>query len=317
MVRRRGIGNTGLWVHGRRHFADEGAGGGAAGSGGGAAAAAGAGAGAGSGGGQAGTGFVNADGTFADGWLTHASLPAEARTDKTLAGMKTVADLVRHDFNLNKVIGEKRLVVPKGPQDKEAYAAAFAALGAVDSPDKLPKLELPEGVTADESDKALREWAVKHHLTGAQYLGLANEILAWNVADHKAAQAKAATRAQELQAAEKTAWGAQYEFNAQLVDSVAAGFLPAERLEKLRSSGALANPEVRELLVQIGQVIDPDRLHVNTRGGVDPVGIERQIRELETSEPYRKADHPQHNDVTNRVLQLRNQLISAQQGQKK
>jgi hypothetical protein len=257
--------------------------------------------------------FVNPDGTFADGWLQNEKIAPDLRKNKTIMGLKDVPTALAMLANAETVIGKKRLVLPENDQDTAALDAAFAALGRPESADKYPALQLPAGVTADESDKALRQWAHKHRLTSAQYLGLAQEILDWNLADQRSAQAKAAQAESTREAAERTAWGPTYDYNNQLVPTVAAAFLPADRLARLQQSGVLAHPDVRELLVQVGAAITPDRLHTNRGGGADTTSIEQKIAELEASPAYRQPG-PQHEAVTQQVLQLRQQLINAKGG---
>jgi hypothetical protein len=214
--------------------------------------------------------------------------------------------------NLEKVLGKKRAVIPETDADQATVDAYYRNVGWPETPDKYGQPALPPGITADEAtDKRMREICHKLRLTDAQFRGLAQEIAAWNLAEERNRQADAAKAAETATAAEKTAWGSRYDYNNQLVVSVAAAFLPPERLKSLQDKGLLADPDLRALLAQVGDAVAPDRLHVNTGGRADTAGLQRQIDELQTSEAYRKSDHPRHNAVTAQVQQLYQQLVNA------
>lgn len=168
---------------------------------------------------------------------------AEWLGNKKFAGF---ADMVKSARALETRLGAAadRVAVPKGPDDKEGWAALAKAMGVPDSPDGY-KIELP-GTAGD--DPLLQNYAAKAHELGVpphMAQGLAQWLGEQLAEQGETSAAKART---ELQAA----WSGDYDARieqgrramAQLeltpddVNQMAAGYGLAKTMKMLASIGA-------------------------------------------------------------------------------
>ncbi len=313
-MRRRGKRNS-IFRTNWRFFADEG------GAGGGAGGAADGGAG-GAAGAADGPAVLNADGSFADGWIERAGIDADLRGNKSLAGCKSLGQMARMLVNAESLIGRKGSIIPTDPADTKTTDAYFRAVGWPESPEGYPAIEppadLPEGLQMDpEMFKAFAGWAHKARLTGSQMKSLAADILGWNIAEHNAAEGERARAREEAKAGMRTAWQGKYDHNVQLANTALAAFVDEKDLAEIKGRGLLDDPVFLRLMHKVGEAVSPDRLHARTDGAADGAAIQRQIEDLMTSEAYLNGGQngrpkdPRHDAVTQQVLQLRNQLLNA------
>ncbi len=299
-----------------RFFADAGAAGGAAGGGSGAG---GAGAGAAAAGAAASTpvpGLADAQGVLADNWLQHEKIDPSLRTNKTLGGIKSVAELAGQVVNLEKVLGKKRAVIPENDQDKPGMDAYMHAVGWPEKVEGYPEIQVLEGTPKElprdpELEKAWRSWAHEGRLTTAQYQLLTKKIQEWNLAEYKNEQAAAAQAHETAKADFRTRHGAKADYEIQLANTAAAAFADQPLLERLKTKGYLDDPDFLQYSANVGHAVAPDRLHASSSGGIDKGSLQRQIAEMETSPEYRDPKHTRHAYVTNEVLRLREQLLNA------
>lgn len=249
-------------------------------------------------------------------------LDADLRTNKTLAALagKPYPEMARMLANAEGLVGKKGSIIPTDPNDKAGWDSYFRAVGWPEKPESYPAPALPAGLAADEAtDKTLRAWCHELRLTGDQFKGLMERIAAANVAERNNAEAEKVQAQAAAKAALQTELGARYDYGVQLANTVAAAFADDALLARMKEKGWLDDPDFLRYSAKIGEAISPDRLHADRRGATDTTGIEQKIRELETSDAYRNhgtngRPHPQHEAVTQQVLQLRQQLVNAQKG---
>jgi len=262
---------------------------------------------------------VNADGSFADGWIERAGIDADLKTNKTVVGCKSLGQMARMLVNAESLVGRKGSIIPTDPADTKTADAYFRAVGWPESPEGYPAIEppadLPEGLEMKpEMFKVFREWSHKARLTASQMKSLAGDILAWNVAQHNAAEGERAQAAEQAKADMRTAWQGKYEQNVQLANTALAAFVDEKDLAEIRQRGMLEDPVFLRLMHKVGEAVSPDRLHARTDGSADGAAIQRQIDDLMTSEAYLNGGQhgrpkdPRHDAVTQQVMQLRNQL---------
>lgn len=299
-----------------RFFADAGAAGGGAAGGSGAAGSGGSAAGAGAA--AAGPGpaaaagsqaFVHPDGTLAEGWIQHASIPADLRANKTVLGVKSVGQMAQMLANAEALVGKKGSIIPTDPKDVKGFDAYFRAVGKPETPDKYTAPKLPEGIAPDpEFDKTIRAKAHELHMTDSQFGGLCSWIAECNVAERQNAQAASAAALEEAKAALRTKWGTKYDAHVQLANTAAAAFADEQELAYAKEKGWLDDPVFLSVFQKAGSAIAPDRLHARSDGGVDTGGIQSQIDDLMNSDAYKNQRGPVHDNVLAQIMQLRNQL---------
>lgn len=263
-------------------------------------------------------GLVNADGTFTEGWLSHGAIEADLRSDKTLGRVKSVGEMARMLVNAEKILGNKRSVIPTDPADTKTIDAYFRAVGWPESPDKYPELKppanLPEGMKPnDEMTRAFRSWCHEARLTPEQVQHLAAKVWDWNIAEHNNALAEQAKAVEEGRSAFRTKYGPRADAMLQFAGTFASAFSAPEALERMKAKGYLEDPDVLELCIAGGQAVSPDRLHARSDGSADAASIQSKIDELMASDAYRDARNPRHAAIQAQVEQLFNQLGNTRQ----
>jgi len=132
---------------------------------------------------QATQSVVNPDGSFVEGW--EQKYPEGSRA--TLSRFKTFDDFVNSDMNLREKFGhsgqdpDSLILIPKEDSPDEVKAAFWKAAGELDTADDY-KFERSKDISekVELNDAKIKDWAAiakKHHLSQAQFLGLANDWL--------------------------------------------------------------------------------------------------------------------------------------------
>jgi hypothetical protein len=283
----------------------EGGGGGAGGAGEGQGAAAG---GAGDGQ-QAPAGYVNPDGSFAEGW--HAR--PEFAEFKGVERFKSVPDLVKSYRNLETMKGPRAgaVTVPGADATPEEVSAYRKAIGVPDIPtayDLKPE-QIPEGIKFDEG-RALKfaERAHKAGMTPAQ----AREVVAFQLEQEQQVQADMRLQYDNLMAEREQAlrkeWGTAYPQKVAVAKQVATalGFDP--------NDGELfGNPKVLQFLGKVTGLLSEDSV-AGMRGSLPASGSGYSSPMEEARAITRDPGHPEHERymagdpaVTAKVRRLYNQ----------
>lgn len=126
------------------------------------------------------SGIVNEDGSFVKGW--------EGKYDEadrpTLSRFKNFDDLVNSHIATKKMVGhdpDTIVQIPKDDSPDEVKTAFYKAAGELNSADDY-KFERSKDISekVELDDVKIKGWAAiakKHHLSQAQFLGLANDYL--------------------------------------------------------------------------------------------------------------------------------------------
>lgn len=132
---------------------------------------------------QATQSIVNPDGSFVEGW--EQKYPEGSRA--TLSRFKTFDDFVNSDMSLREKFGhsgqdpDSLILIPKDDSPDEVKATFYKAAGELDTADDY-KFERSKDISekVELDDAKIKGWAAiakKHHLSQAQFLGLANDWL--------------------------------------------------------------------------------------------------------------------------------------------
>ena len=168
-------------------------------------------------------------------------------------GWKDPSELAVGYRNLEKLVGQDKLVMPKGADDKEGWNRVYDAMGRPKSAEEY-KLPLPEG---DNGEFAKAASAKFHELGISQ--NQANALAEWwNGQQQNAMQAQQAQlqqqglRAEQDMAQLKTDWGQAYDENINLGKRAAQTFgLDQAKLESLES--AWGTKGMLEFMAKIGR----------------------------------------------------------------
>ncbi len=256
--------------------------------------------------------WVNPDGTFVEGFRDR--LGESLRHDKTIAGLRDLPGALEMLVAGQKLIGEKRAVIPAGPDDKEHLDQYFRLVGWPEGPDGYPevKADLPEGMQDDpELVQQWRQWCHEARLTPAQMQYLTAKTLEWNVNNHNLQAQDRRQTLEKATASLKSRWQNKYNINVQFANTAAAAFADEAELAHLKESGYLEDPVFLSIMHKIGQAVSPDRLNARSDGGIDKGSIRRQIDDLMHSEAYQDPKNPRNKSVTDQVAALFSQLQAA------
>lgn len=201
-------------------------------------------------------GYVNPDGTFAEGWLDR--LPEElAEAKPTLEKFRSFGDLAKSYASLQTTLGKKAsaVAIPNEKSTPEEIAAYRKAVGAPDAPDgyKLKPEQLPEGMTwDDELGKGFAEIAHKHNIPAAAMQELAARYVASEAAKVEEYSKKAYADVEEGKAALRKEFGGNFDANIQLAARVAntVGLDP----------NLVTHPEIVKALVRMGKMVSEDKI---------------------------------------------------------
>lgn len=208
-------------------------------------------------------GYVNPDGTFADGWTNN--LPEDSAAYKdTLSKYKSVPDMAKALANANALIG-KKLGVPNEKSSPEEVAAFRRSLGIPDSIDeyKFAPDALPEGMTWDDNNvKNYAEIAHKHNIPPAAMKALVTEHAKMEHFKMQGIQAQIEKQHVEAVNTLKKEWGNEFEKNIGLAKQAAkiAGVNA--------NSQGFADPEVVRGFVRMAQMMSEDKVG-RSMGGVE------------------------------------------------
>ncbi len=200
-------------------------------------------------------GYVNPDGTFAEGWANN--LPEDSAAYKdTLSKYKSVPDMAKALANANALIG-KKLGVPNEKSSPEEVAAFRRSLGVPDSIDeyKFAPDALPEGMTWDDNNvKNYAEIAHKHNIPPLAMKALVTEHAKMEHFKMQGMQAQIEKQHVEAVNTLKKEWGGEFEKNIGLAKQAAkiAGVNA--------NSQGFADPEVVRGFVRMAQMMSEDKV---------------------------------------------------------
>ena len=204
---------------------------------------------------QPSTGYVNADGTFADGWTNN--LPEDSAAYKdTLSKYKSVPDMAKALANANQLIG-KKLGIPNEKSSPEEVAAFRRAMGVPDSLDdyKLAPETLPEGMTwNDNMAKPYAEIAHKHGIPPGAMKELVAQHAKTEMFKMEAIQATFEKQRTEAVGTLQREWGNDFDKNIGLAKQAA-------KIAGVNSnSHGFSDPEVVRGFVRMAQMMSEDKV---------------------------------------------------------
>jgi len=209
-----------------------------------------------------------------------------------MANLKTPGDVSKSWVNAQKLLGEDKIPVPKGPDDPNLEVI----LGKLGRPEKadgyqLPTIEnLPAGFTIEaENVKGYTELAHKVGLTNTQ----ASELFKYYIERNAGLHQQAVTGAEETRAATekqlRLEWGIGYDAQIALAKktlSYAAGDSTEALAEKYGN-----DPVFLKALAKLGNDLGEDILG---KGGPMPGELTRESAQKELDEIQGNPEHPYH-----------------------
>lgn len=189
-------------------------------------------------------------------------IDANPESNPTLTKYATVKDLFQAHLSLQQKLGDQANLIrpPKGPDDKEGWAALSKALGVPAKPEdyKFSEVKRPDNFPTDEKQVAqFRQLAHKYNLTPAQADGLYKEVVEANVKLFNEMQGTQAQTAKQLESEMATEFGAAWPEKKENAQKVIDKYAPND---KALGDKILNDPAAIRLLVKIGEKFSEDGL---------------------------------------------------------
>jgi hypothetical protein len=218
----------------------------------------------------------------------------EAFTDASLKGVveakqfQTPEDLARSYVNLEKLVGQDKIVMPKGEEDREGWDKVFNRLGRPENPDGYKFEGLPEG--ADEG--LIKGYAEKAHAMGLT-AKQASELVQWwtgQVGTATEAQTQAQQEALAQQQSElKREWGQAHDAKLEAARAAVRKFgFAAEDIDAMEQS--LGYAKVMKMFASVGDAVKESSF-VDGRGSggfMTPDSARSQIEALKKDPEFTK-----------------------------
>jgi hypothetical protein len=184
------------------------------------------------------------------------SLPEDLRNNPTVQKYKTPEDQVKGHLELQKMMGNDKVVLPKDENDEVAIAAFNKAIGVPDEA-KGYDIPTPENVEGFEGMQfgtdEFKELAFKHKLTPAQAAGIQNDYVEM-LTGIKANSEKGYIEALNQAKADLTAeWGLAYEGKVKLAQSVMNKFAGNKENFEYINAKIGADPIALKFLASVGE----------------------------------------------------------------
>lgn len=152
-----------------------------------------------------------------------AGLPAELQTEPMLKTVPDVATLAKNYINAERMIGQKRLVVPGEKAQQVEWDAVWNTLGRPETHDKYPDstVKPAEGLVLDANGlKTAKETFHKLGLSTKQAQGILDFYMQGVNTVHSAVQSQAKTSTAQATETLRQEWGDKFDVNMEVARAV-------------------------------------------------------------------------------------------------
>lgn len=198
------------------------------------------------------------------------TLPEDLKSNPVVQKYKTQEDMVKGHLNLQKLVGNDKVPIPKDENDTVAIEAMNRALGV---PEEAAGYELenptpPEGMESVtfgmDQFKAL---AHKHSLTPAQAKGIQEDYVGMLTQAHEVIQKSFQDQVNEAKGELKKEWGLAYDANIKTAQLVMNKFAGSEEAFEHINAKIGADPVAMKWLAKLGAQFKEGSLGDTPPGG--------------------------------------------------
>ena len=249
-------------------------------------------------------GFVNADGTFIDGWQGRLA-DETLRTDETLARFNNFDDLTKSYINVRKQVPMDKVVLPGVNATEDELNEFYTKLGRPATLEEYTVVkpeDLPDEHWNEETATAAKAVFYKIGITKAQAAALTefdNQRLADGL--KKLAEAEEGAKAKMVTAL-RNKWGTAYDerlhlCNRMINDNTTEG---EERDKVLQQIGN--DPLVGNFLANIASKFVEHKIITDVE--TPSAGLEERKKDLMNSDAYKDRNHPDHKETSLAVQRI-------------
>jgi hypothetical protein len=237
-------------------------------------------------------------------------IPEALRGNKSLGKFKTAGDLAQSYVNLERSLGS-RVEIPGENATPEQRSAFYAKLGVPDTHDGYEAPSAPEGVELDnEYFGAFRTKAKELNLTKAQAKGLADWVVAREVAKYSEFSANSEKSRKASMEKLRNGWGAAADQNVGLVQRLIDEYGDEETISDLNETGAGNRAGILRMFAKIARTqVDNDVMaaaDIGTSQKAAQTDLDNTLAaaKADKKHPYRNESHPGHKAEVARVRRL-------------
>ena len=257
-----------------------------------------------------------------------AQLPADYQNSPTMKlyqdTKEGLAEAVKTHLSLEKLLGNEKVPIPKGPQDTAARALFNKAMGVPEKPDgyALPDAEVPATMKGLTFDKAKFQEAIhKHHLAPDAARGLWDAYTAMTKQAYADALKGQQDKLTEIVNGLRSEWGDAYQSKVELGQNVINKFSGDKEANDWITATLVNDPRGLKFLAAIGEQFAENKIggFKSDRFSLTPDEAQGQLDAIR-----RDMNHPYNNDKLpqaerDRAINYVNSLIAivskAKQGQ--
>lgn len=242
-----------------------------------------------------------------------ADLPADVKTEGSLASIKSVADLAKSYVHAQKLVGVDKMPAPNEKWTPEQWNEHFDRIGRPKTPDayNVPEIKLADGkVIGKEQLKDALGVFHEAGLTAKQ----AEKVLSYygkTTADAEAAKLAATNVSRDTALTElEREWGANTAAKIDLAKAALQKFGDENILKALDASGLSNNPAVIRMLSKIGESVSEDS-STGTGQGLQLQSSTTAVQEIQRLRADREfmaawgdREHPGHKDAVAKWTKL-------------
>jgi len=222
---------------------------------------------------------------------------ANSPTLKTLPDTKEGLDNAMKGYlSLEKMLGHEKVPVPKGPEDKEAWAMFSKALGIPDKAEQygLPDVEVPDNLKDLSFNKQeFAEVMHAHKLTPGQAKGLWETFASKLTDTYQKAVTEKESHMTDVVNRMKSEWGDAYDTNVSLGQKVINKFSSDSDMENWLSVTLASDPRGIKFLSKVGSQFAENKIgdFNQERFSLSPDQAQAEIDSI-----LKDEKHPYNND---------------------
>ena len=222
--------------------------------------------------------------------------------------------------NLEKLLGQDKVIVPKGPDDKAGWQAFSKAMGVPEkgegyglSDAKIPEAMAKHGLTMDKKDFAEVMAAHKVHPTAAK--GIWEVYQQRNIEAYNKAMTKQKESVTSAINALKGEWGDAYDTNIELGQTVINKFTSDEEGNNFITAVLSGDPRGIKFLAKIGEQFAENKVpeFQMRKFSMAPVEIEEEIKRMNSdlNGPYMNTTGKFNDREHSAAVERMNHLIAS------
>lgn len=248
------------------------------------------------------------------------SLPEEIRADPSMADIKSLEGLAKSHINAQKMLGKERLSVPGEDASDEERAAFFEQLGRPANAEGYQFREALDGQAIGMDAGLMDSMAKAFHdagLNDQQANAVVTGYLEQNAQRMQEMEEISERTVESTIEALKRDWGDDFEANLEQANEAAKQLFEGDQFEaftKIRlADGSFLGDTVlmTKLMHALGDSLQEGQLHQGLQAmQMTESDAQQRLAELQSHPAYMDPNHPEHQQVLNERMRIRQHLGS-------